>query len=268
MDDSRPFPAGAGESALGTLEQALGVCLTVRDLSGSLGDHALPKARNSHRRQPVCDRGFAPACIAHCRRAINARCRSEAGSFVHTCWKGVREVVLPVRRDGDLLGCVFVGAWQADSSPDGPWRQAWQELPVWDPDRAARIAGAVQLAAAGLFSARSGDAARPGSRAEAIVAWVRANLATGAGRAGLARHLGLSPERTSHAVREACSCSLQELQARERVARACHLLATTDLSVAQVGARVGWGDAPHFSRMFRRLAGASPLRWRREQRVG
>jgi AraC-like DNA-binding protein len=47
-----------------------------------------------------------------------------------------------------------------------------------------------------------------------------------------------------------------------RVERAKNLLLTTDLSVADVAAAVGYLDVSHFSRTFRRLTGHSPGRFR------
>lgn len=265
------LPTPTPEAGLVAIEAAFGVVVTLRDLAGTMrdadGQPLFPQVRNSHRRQAVCERGFAPACVAHCRRATNAACRATAKPFVQTCWKGVREVVVPLHRDGELIGYLFAGAWRGPDSPPGPWRTAWEGLPAWDPARATAVAAALSITGAGLLAASRIPAARPGSRGESIRLWVRRHLA-GGGRAGLARHLGLTPTRTSHAVHEACGRSLSRLLLEERLARAKELLATTDLTVAEIGARVGWGDVPHFTRCFRRGAGAPPGRWRRQHREG
>ena len=47
-----------------------------------------------------------------------------------------------------------------------------------------------------------------------------------------------------------------------RVARACQLLAERDRSLAEVAIATGFADQPHFSRVFRRLAGTTPGRFR------
>jgi AraC family L-rhamnose operon transcriptional activator RhaR len=54
--------------------------------------------------------------------------------------------------------------------------------------------------------------------------------------------------------------------ARVRVARAAALLDERRLSVAQVGAAVGWPDPDHFSRRFREIVGLSPRRYRERVR--
>jgi two-component system, response regulator YesN len=53
-----------------------------------------------------------------------------------------------------------------------------------------------------------------------------------------------------------------EYIARVRVDEARRLLATTSLLVYQVGERVGYPNVEHFSRVFKKVAGVSPMRFR------
>ncbi len=53
-----------------------------------------------------------------------------------------------------------------------------------------------------------------------------------------------------------------EYVARVRVEEAKRLLATTSLLVYQVGERVGYPNVEHFSRVFKKVAGVSPVRFR------
>jgi len=48
-----------------------------------------------------------------------------------------------------------------------------------------------------------------------------------------------------------------------RIERARNLLKTTDLSMSEVAALVGFNDISNFSRMFKELNGVSPSRFRR-----
>jgi two-component system, response regulator YesN len=53
-----------------------------------------------------------------------------------------------------------------------------------------------------------------------------------------------------------------EYVARLRIDEAKRLLATTQLLVSEVGARVGYPSVEHFSRVFKKLAGVSPVKFR------
>lgn len=267
MPELRPADA---EAAIARLEQALSITITVRDLTGWLrgpdGENLLPPIRNSHRRLEVCRLGFAAACISHCRTACHEALRTHSAPQMTRCWKGVREVLIPVVRNGILHGYLFAGAWRANSTPDGPWRRAWRRLPVWSDSEASEIAAAVALLADGLWHMATSRRGKPTGmdRAGTIRAFFEAEPARG--RAALARHLGLSLSRTSHLVRSLCGRSLQEVITDARLAAAKRLLADSDLAVADVGARIGWSDAPHFARIFAARVGLPPSRWRAAHR--
>jgi AraC family transcriptional regulator len=51
-----------------------------------------------------------------------------------------------------------------------------------------------------------------------------------------------------------------------RVDRAKWLLATTDLSIADIGAAVGYESQSHFTTVFRKFVGVTPATYRRESR--
>ena len=58
--------------------------------------------------------------------------------------------------------------------------------------------------------------------------------------------------------------SIQVFLQRLRVEEACVLLNQTQLSVAEVGAAVGYQDTRHFSKVFRRYQSVSPREYRKE----
>jgi AraC family transcriptional activator of pobA len=50
------------------------------------------------------------------------------------------------------------------------------------------------------------------------------------------------------------------------MAQARRLLAETDLSITELGRRVGYTDPVYFVKSYRRAHGTTPLRWRRAGR--
>ena len=79
----------------------------------------------------------------------------------------------------------------------------------------------------------------------------------------LATAAGLSPSRFQAAFREAFGVSPMAYVRNHRLEQGRLLLSSTDLIARQVAGRVGYRDAFHFSRHFKRRFGVSPTPFRR-----
>jgi AraC family transcriptional activator of pobA len=82
----------------------------------------------------------------------------------------------------------------------------------------------------------------------------------------VARAVSLSRGHLTTVVRRKTGRTVQEWIAERRMAEARRLLVETDLTVEDVGRRVGYGEPSYFVRSFRRAHGSTPLNWRRAGR--
>lgn len=80
----------------------------------------------------------------------------------------------------------------------------------------------------------------------------------------LAAVSGYSKYHFSRFFTAAAGCSCMRYLQRVRLRRARRLLLHTDLSVAEVAQRSGFGEVSYFIRVFRQDAGLTPLRFRRQ----
>ena len=78
-----------------------------------------------------------------------------------------------------------------------------------------------------------------------------------------ARQVGYSPSYFSRIFREDTGMAFSEYLTRLRVDKGKSLLASTRLSVTEIGAMLGFSDQSHFSRSFKKLTGVSPDRYRK-----
>jgi AraC-like DNA-binding protein len=79
----------------------------------------------------------------------------------------------------------------------------------------------------------------------------------------IARHASLSVPHFGTMFRRQLNCPPLEMHIRLRMQRACELLETTDRTVAEIGAALGYDDPLYFSRLFRQKIGQPPTRYRR-----
>jgi AraC-like DNA-binding protein len=76
----------------------------------------------------------------------------------------------------------------------------------------------------------------------------------------IARELGMSVSGFHHHFRAVTAMSPLQFQKRMRLQEARRLMLAEDLDAASAGHRVGYGDASHFTRDYKRLFGAPPMR--------
>jgi AraC-like DNA-binding protein len=76
----------------------------------------------------------------------------------------------------------------------------------------------------------------------------------------VARELGMSVSGFHHHFRAVTAMSPLQFQKRMRLQEARRLMLAEDLDAASAGHRVGYSDASHFTREYKRLFGAPPVR--------
>jgi YesN/AraC family two-component response regulator len=95
------------------------------------------------------------------------------------------------------------------------------------------------------------------------VAYVEARLHTHVSLDQVAREAGMSKFHFCRVFKSITGLTFREFLARRRIARAVELLRDPDRSLTDVYLEVGFKDMSHFSRVFRKLVGQSPSRFRR-----
>jgi AraC-like DNA-binding protein len=82
----------------------------------------------------------------------------------------------------------------------------------------------------------------------------------------VARAVGRSPSYVTTALKQATGKTAVEWIIAGRLSEACNRLLHTDEMVEVIAERVGYADATHFIRLFRRVHGVTPAAWRDERR--
>ncbi len=96
--------------------------------------------------------------------------------------------------------------------------------------------------------------------------FVESHLAENIGLAALAAEARLSVYHFARAFRRSMGVSPHQYVLEQRVRRAQHLVAQSDLPLAAIASAVGFYDQGHLSRQFRRLVGTIPSSYRKTKR--
>lgn len=189
------------------------------------------------------------------------------GPLVRTCHAGVDEILLPLWSMGSLVAVLFVGQFVATGAT-----VSGAGIRTLDPQARRNLVNLTRPLSEYLLGVldrldEHRHAARPGRRGQ-IDGYLKECLASGPTLLGLATRLGLSPNRTSHVVRELTGRSFRQLLEDHRLTVASDYLTSTDATVAWVAHQVGFSDVAYFSRYFKRKTGLTPTVFRsRHDRV-
>ena len=91
------------------------------------------------------------------------------------------------------------------------------------------------------------------------ISWLRRDFDRPLRIESVAREVGMSPSGFHHHFKTVTSMSPLQFQKRLRLQEARRLLLSENLDAASAGYRVGYDDASHFNREYKRLFGAPPL---------
>lgn len=82
----------------------------------------------------------------------------------------------------------------------------------------------------------------------------------------LAELIGLSKFHLSRSFKQYTGFAPKQYVNRVRITKACHLLSSTELSVAQVSEKMGYHSPFYFSEQFKNIIGYSPSEYRKMSR--
>jgi AraC-like DNA-binding protein len=277
--------------AVEAFESLAGHRIVIHDLLGYLQPFTRPE-KHRHTNafcEAVKNSGYERLCTETDWLTLHGEIGGEPEGIVKICPAGLVECVVPILL-GDQLGAVlFAGVrrpgrdlvadrtspslpagcvqWPAGIAPPSPigqseaqhvlegLRQLAARLRVWwlECGEAATASG----------SPRYGAHVDPAARSVRIRDFLRSRHTEKVTLKDLAEHLGLSPGRTAHVVREVCGRPFSELLTRLRLSTAIVLLRQSSLPIAEVALLSGFGDVSHFSHTFKSRTGTTPHRYRK-----
>ncbi|WP_430645204.1 helix-turn-helix domain-containing protein [Agromyces sp. GXS1127] len=152
-----------------------------------------------------------------------------------------------------------VGVWAGELADGGEAARAATAEIEGFARRAAIAAGELRP-----VLAERGVGIRPD--AAAMAAWISEHAADDIRVGEVARHVHLAPQHAMTVFRRALGITIGEYLAQCRVARAQHLLLTSELPVPEVGHAAGFRSQSQFYARFRERCGEPPAAYRRRLR--
>ena len=276
---------------INAMRELCGVGICYYDLNHFFNYETYGTKNNRGHYCEFCERARAlPAGRASCeasdRRQAVELARQYREPFFFECHMGMRELVVPLMRDGDLLGIIFVGQCRLDDcytpviranagragGNGDEFAALYERLPIigrkelYNIGRIlSRYFDAKILSTNLLLSDGDGDD-RPSDLPTAMQIYIRKNYRDRITAGSVAEAFHVNPSYASRIFSKKHGVTITEYINSVRVEEAKLLLRSTDVPVGNVALNVGFDDLNYFSRVFRKTTGCSPCQFRSSEK--
>lgn len=205
-------------------------------------------------------------------------------AFFYECHMGMRELVIPLERDGELLGILFIGQCRTDGDY-GSEIEANARKMITDPAEILRLYNELpqiskkKLLSIGeilsqyfdtkilsheLLAPKMNDNLCSRDMAESMRSFIKQNYKSHLSTKEVAEAFHINPSYASRCFSQKYQMTITEYIMSVRVKQAKILLSTTEAPIGNIALNVGYDDVNYFSRIFKKIVGCSPLQYRME----
>lgn len=193
-------------------------------------------------------------CVKSCGAggSIDKVIHKHLDGWVMNCPHGLQKISIPFFLEGDLIGCLFGVARERQSTE---WLEQRKEALLV---LRSHILRSLSLS----YETNNSDH----HRAEVLKEFMMEHLEDDLCLMDVSKFLKLSPSHTSRWISMYHKQSFVQLLLSMRLRRAAMLLSQSDISITAIAQQMHFCDQSHFSKMFKRKFGMSPLKHRHQQR--
>lgn len=204
--------------------------------------------------------------------------------FFFECHMGMKELVIPLFKEGDLLGILFVGQCRIEGDNNrGVIQKSTQRLggnveEMLDLYNQLPIVSQADLLNIGRILAKYFDAMMLNNQlltpeivtadsdrslAYSMQNYINANFCYNISPSSIADRFFVNRSYASRCFSQTHGITLTSYIHKVRIERAKALLSSTNAPVSSIALNVGYIDANHFSRIFKKWVGLSPQKYRK-----
>ncbi len=264
------------------LEARFKVVITIHDCFGKLAGpdgeqvlepymmHRHPFCRHRRKESSSCN----AACIKDCLFHAESYARKQNLPFLHQCWKGGWELIVPIQQNGVLEFLFYAGVFRLKSDKPSAIPESvkslYRSLSIRDQAELEKLAYLLTGFGLSLLQYSLENRAEPEyDRHTMLRRKIRNYLSNHIHESirlkDLAAELCLSETRTSHLVKRLFSVPFQSIVTEERINLALNLLRNPELPLKVIAEKTGFQNEYYFSRVFRSRCGFPPGRFRKER---
>lgn len=209
-------------------------------------------------------RSFMEKCVCS-DSAIIEKCQESKCFESHTCYAGLYDAVLPVLKDGVIVGFVIMGRVRSDNSPgkcplsdEGEMNKLYNELPYFSKEQLESLRTL-------LLSILFADAinVEPDEIASEIAEYISHNLTENLSINSLCEKFFISKNFLYKCFESHYTTTVNEYITSVRIKEAEKLLLKTKEPIFLICERVGIPNYTYFCKLFKKRKGMTPNEYRK-----
>lgn len=203
------------------------------------------------------------------------RCRDTKKAVTHICHAGITDTVMPLIKNGILVGYIVIGRNRANASFETVWEKvSWINL-----DKEIIKSQYLKIASYNMSQIRSLinliceiliensiELNIPKVLTDAAI-YIENNLSDDISIQSICKYVHVSKNALYKLFNEIYGCTVNDFVIWHRVEKAKNLLTNSFKPIWEIGEDVGAPNPAHFCRMFKKSTGLSPSEFRKRTKI-
>ena len=203
------------------------------------------------------------------------KCKLTKKAQFHICHAGLVDMVAPIIHDGEIIGYIIFGQMRQDSSFEklqayvsslgldkSVLEKFYNKIPLYDTDKIESISNVASMLIKYLLLE---NMLRPSidQNVQRAINYIEQNIETKLSVKSISRQVNVSKTVLYNKFHNYFNCTMSEYINNKRIEKSIEYLLKTDLSMDEISRKVGFSSASYYSKIFKRLKGISPLKYRK-----
>jgi AraC-like DNA-binding protein len=210
-----------------------------------------------------------------CTRSNNElidKCKQSKQITRHICRAGLLDIAIPLIHFGEIVGYLMIGQIkQIEEFPKDLLSleshreilfEKYENLTLFDEEKINSIIN-IGTMLTKYIMLENMVRTNPSKSSAMIENYICDHLSERISVSTLAAKTHMSASGIYKCIRQSHNCTLSEFILAKRVEKAMSLLENSDMPLAQIAEELGFSDAAHFSKSFKKINSISPIKYRK-----
>ncbi len=213
------------------------------------------------------------ACIKS-DRALLEKCKESKKTEIHICHAGLVDAAVPILFDDNIIGYIILGQMRTETPYNdiklpqcitdcGNMENHYKGLSYFDKDKIHSIANIATMLTKHILTE---NMLKPSlnKNIEKAIEYIDENFDKDLTVKNISKSINISKSVIYKNFHANFNCTVNQYINHVRVDKSVKLLMNSDLSMEEISRKVGFSSGAYYSKIFKKIKGISPLKFRKQ----